>query len=33
MKQNTELTITAIGMLALLTIAVFVTINDIGKIL
>jgi regulator of sigma E protease len=33
MKQNTEITITLLGMLALLTIAVMVTINDVGKIL
>lgn len=32
MKQNTELTITALGMLFLLTIAVMVTVNDVGKI-
>ena len=33
LKQNVELTITAIGMLTLLTIAVMVTVNDVGKIL
>jgi hypothetical protein len=33
MKQNTELTITVIGMAVLLTIAIMVTANDVGRIL
>ncbi|MCI8310044.1 MAG: hypothetical protein HFJ45_07780 [Clostridia bacterium] len=31
-KQNTELTITAIGLFTLLTIAVMTTVNDVGRI-
>lgn len=32
MKQDTELTITVLGMLTLLTIAVMVTVKDVGRI-
>ena len=32
-SEKTELTLTAIGMLILLTIAVFVTVGDIGRII
>ena len=31
-SQNTELTLTAFGMLLILTIAVYATVNDIGKL-
>ena len=32
-SENLELKLTAIGVLILLSIAVFVTINDVGKLL
>ena len=32
LSEDTEFKITAIGMLLLLTIAVFVTANDIGRL-